>query len=243
MLQKDGVKSGAGLLALLLVLVLLSGQAEPGCLLQNTDKTLCLDTGGTWDDSSCPKSCWPPRCGEAVNKLCASVCGSKPVCICPSAAPYWDDQMGCLSPQQCPPDPGKACTSVATAFELEVWELTNQERAKLGLAPQACDVVAVKVARQHSQAMCDESFFSHTAPDGSTPLSRLKAAGLSFSACGENIAAGQPTPAAVVKAWMGSPAHKSNILSSSFTHLGVGHASCSVGTGPTWTQNFLAGVP
>jgi len=43
-----------------------------------------------------------------------------------------------------------------------------------------------------------------------------------YNACAENIASGQRTPEEVVKAWMGSYGHRSNILSSSYKHVGFG---------------------
>jgi uncharacterized protein YkwD len=45
---------------------------------------------------------------------------------------------------------------------------------------------------------------------------------ISYYACGENIAAGQQTPAQVVEAWMNSSGHRANILNPNFTHMAVG---------------------
>ena len=49
------------------------------------------------------------------------------------------------------------------------------------------------------------------------------------NACAENIASGQGTPEEVVKAWMGSYGHRSNILSSSYKHVGFGCFSTTEG--------------
>ena len=51
----------------------------------------------------------------------------------------------------------------------------------------------------------------------------------------ENVAAGSPTAADVMSAWMGSGAHRTNILNSSAVHIGVGLAYSSNGT-PYWTM-------
>ena len=40
----------------------------------------------------------------------------------------------------------------------------------------------------------------------------------------ENIAEGQQTPAAVVKAWLQSPPHRANLLHAEVEEVGVGHA-------------------
>jgi len=219
--------------------LLLGGTAgDPGCGGVKTAKQLCQDTGGTWDSSTCHPPCWPPACGQPTGQPCGVVCGGQPVCVCPASAPHWQDGQGCLAPGQCPSPP--ACAGYGSSFEVKVSDLVAQQRAKAGLAPLGCDPVAFKVARQHSQAMCDAGFFSHVAPDGSTPWSRLVAGGASFTACGENIAGGQTTPEAVMQAWMQSASHKSQILGPTFTHLGVGHASCAGGLKHYWTQDFLA---
>ena len=46
-----------------------------------------------------------------------------------------------------------------------------------------------------------------------------------YSACAENIAAGQKTPEDAVESWMGSYGHRSNILSSDYRHVGFGYFS------------------
>jgi uncharacterized protein YkwD len=111
----------------------------------------------------------------------------------------------------------------------------NEERAKVGLPAYACDPLAGKVAHDYSQVMCDEHWFNHTGPDGSSPFDRMVAGGVGFKTAGENIAAGWPGPAQVMQAWMTSPGHRSNILGS-FAYLGVGYAKC--GAGAYWTQDF-----
>jgi uncharacterized protein YkwD len=62
--------------------------------------------------------------------------------------------------------------------------------------------------------------------------------GLQFTAAGENIAYGQRTPAEVMRDWMNSPGHRNNILSRSFSQIGVGLAKNSSGV-CYWTQQFI----
>jgi uncharacterized protein YkwD len=58
-------------------------------------------------------------------------------------------------------------------------------------------------------------------------------------ALGENIAAGQRSPAAVVRAWLNSPGHRRNIETAAYRYIGVGavHRASSV-YGWYWTQDF-----
>jgi uncharacterized protein YkwD len=146
-------------------------------------------------------------------------------------------QQGYTSPGDVPPPPPPPPGECGDVIESEVFNLVNQERAKSGVAPLACDPIASQVAHAYSQRMCDEGFFSHTAPDGSSSSGRLRAAGATFYTAGENIAHGQRTAAQVMEGWMRSSGHRANILRSSFTHIGVGYAAC--GGRPFWTQNFL----
>ena len=62
--------------------------------------------------------------------------------------------------------------------------------------------------------------------------------GIAYTAAGENIAAGQPDPKSVVTSWMNSPGHRANILSKSYTEIGVGFASGGT-YGTYWTEDFI----
>ncbi|WP_203362773.1 CAP domain-containing protein [Bacillus sp. REN10] len=124
-------------------------------------------------------------------------------------------------------------------FEQEVIRLTNVERQKNGLAPLATDWQLSRVARYKSTDMANKNYFSHTSPTYGSPFQMMKAFGISYRAAGENIAAGQQTPQAVVNAWMNSSGHRANILSSSFTHIGVGYYKGG-SQGVYWTQMFIS---
>ncbi|MCM3585513.1 SafA/ExsA family spore coat assembly protein [Mesobacillus maritimus] len=125
------------------------------------------------------------------------------------------------------------------SIENQVIQLTNQERAKHGLKPLTADWQVSRVARHKSADMRDKNYFQHNSPTYGTPFNMLKSFGVSYRSAGENIAAGQPTAQAVVKAWMESPGHRANILNSSYTHIGVGHASGG-SYGNYWTQMFIS---
>lgn len=126
-------------------------------------------------------------------------------------------------------------SSAVSAYEQKVVDLTNQERSKNGLKPLALDTELSKVAREKSRDMQSKNYFSHTSPTYGSPFDMMKKFGITYTSAGENIAMGQPTPEAVVQAWMDSDGHRKNILSSNFTHIGVGH----VASGNYWTQMFI----
>lgn len=131
--------------------------------------------------------------------------------------------------------PSEDVNSEISAFEKEVVALTNAERSKQGLKALEMDTELSKVAGIKSQDMKDKNYFDHTSPTYGSPFDMMKSFGIDYSAAGENIAMGQTTPQQVVTSWMNSEGHRANILSSNFTHIGVGH----VESGNYWTQMFI----
>jgi uncharacterized YkwD family protein/spore coat assembly protein SafA len=125
------------------------------------------------------------------------------------------------------------------SIESQVIQLTNQERAKNGLKPLAEDWQLSRVARYKSADMRDKNYFSHTSPTYGSPFSMMKNFGINYRSAAENIAAGQRTPNEVVQSWMNSPGHRKNILSTAYTHIGVGHVTGG-NYGHYWTQMFIA---
>ena len=135
----------------------------------------------------------------------------------------------------------------AAAFEAEVVALVNQERARYGLYALVPRPAVMSAARGHSQDMADNDFFNHIGSDGAGFVQRLLRAGYTqICAGGENIAAGQTSPQAVVSAWMNSSGHRANMLSQTFRDIGVGYVYEPDDTYPGgyygykhyWTQNF-----
>lgn len=137
--------------------------------------------------------------------------------------------------------PGQKLTipdqSSVKALEAEVIRLVNIERSKKGLQALKADWEISRVARYKSQDMINKKYFSHTSPTYGSPFKMLETFGIRFSSAGENIAYGQQTPAAVMNSWMNSSGHRANILSPSYTHIGVGLAKSSSGV-YYWTQMF-----
>jgi uncharacterized YkwD family protein/spore coat assembly protein SafA len=124
------------------------------------------------------------------------------------------------------------------AIEAQVVELVNRQRAANGLKPLKLNWELARVARYKSMDMRDRNYFSHTSPTYGSPFDMIKAFGIRYSAAAENIAAGQKTAQEVMNSWMNSAGHRSNILSASYTEIGVGYASGGK-YGHYWTQMFI----
>jgi len=129
-------------------------------------------------------------------------------------------------------------TPEITAIEKEVARLVNVERAKAGLPALSYNWQLARTARIKSEDMRNNNYFSHTSPTYGSPFDMMRNFGIRFTAAGENIAMGQRTAAEVMNGWMNSPGHRSNILNSSFTQIGVGYAKNSSGR-IYWTQQFI----
>jgi PKD repeat protein len=141
---------------------------------------------------------------------------------------------------------GQAQTVIAVAtWEEEVVRLTNIERwtadGGANLPPLKKESHIDDAALRHSTDMAVNEHFSHTGTDGSSVGDRMTDAGYIWYTCGENIAAGYTSPAAVVQGWMDSPGHHANIMYTAFREIGVSY----VYDGSTyyrhwWTQDFGA---
>jgi uncharacterized protein YkwD len=118
--------------------------------------------------------------------------------------------------------------------------LTNTERAKAGLGPLTLNSQLTQAAQRYSEVLASDACFAHTCGPVPDMIQRDAQAGYAgWSAVGENIAAGYPSPEDVVAGWMASPGHRANILNPDYRELGVGLASGGK-YGAYWAQEFGA---
>ena len=133
----------------------------------------------------------------------------------------------------------------------QVLELINQARSAAGLHPLTITAGLDSSASAHNLTMAGGCGLSHQCPGEPDLGARETAAGVAWSACGENIGEGGPvadTDAAIAQMAVGltqdmlnekppDDGHRQNILSSSFTHIGIAVHLDSSGT--VWlTQDF-----
>jgi len=133
----------------------------------------------------------------------------------------------------------------------QVLALINQHRASAGLPALTITSGLETSSAAHNQRMADGCGLSHQCP-GEAPLGdRETAAGVHWTDAGENIGEGGPvanTTAAITQMAVGltqsmldekppDDGHRMNILSSTFTHIGITVFRDSAGT--VWlTQDF-----
>ncbi|HEY6310977.1 MAG TPA: CAP domain-containing protein [Streptosporangiaceae bacterium] len=133
----------------------------------------------------------------------------------------------------------------------QVLALINEARSAAGLPPLTVTVGLVASSSAHNMTMADGCGLSHQCP-GEPPIgARETAAGVSWTAAGENIGEGGPVPdttAAIARMAVAltqdmlnetppDDGHRLNILSTAYTHIGI--AVYRDPTGTVWlTQDF-----
>ncbi|NOU99636.1 CAP domain-containing protein [Paenibacillus planticolens] len=132
------------------------------------------------------------------------------------------------------PTPPAQTAPSQSAYASQVVTLVNQERAKAGLKALTSDSALTAMALDKAKDMYNNGYFDHTSPTYGSPFDMMSSYGIRYSYAGENIAKGQPTPQAVMDAWMNSSGHRQNILSPNYTKIGVAYYNGE------WVQEFIS---
>ena len=226
---------------------------------QQAINKLCKDNGCGDVQSALNKLCGNGGCGNvqsALNKLCKdSGCSVNTLLqnikgYCPDGNCSTNTPAAPQKPAVTPTKPTAPAVNPTTpsapaanpvssefnaAYEDEVIRLVNAERAKYGLAALSKDNGAQNVAHVRAKEIVQS--FSHTRPNGTSCFTAATELGVTYRSAGENIAYGYRTPEQVVTGWMNSEGHRKNILSSSYTKIGVG---CYASGGVLyWSQFFI----
>jgi hypothetical protein len=99
---------------------------------------------------------------------------------------------------------------------------TNVERYKEGLPLLKSNIILSQVAREKMSDLFAYQYFAHESPQGETVSDLAKRNGYAFILVGENLALGDFVSSKdVVNAWMDSPGHRKNILSESYSEIGI----------------------
>ena len=145
----------------------------------------------------------------------------------------------------------QATGTASSAAAAQVLTVINQARAQQGLPALAISSGLNTSSAAHTSVMASGCGLSHQCPGEPALGARESAAGVHWTAAGENIGEGGPvadTPAAIAQMAVGltqsmldekppDDGHRLNILSSAFSHAGISVYRDSSGT--VWmTQDF-----
>jgi uncharacterized protein YkwD len=183
------------------------------------------------------------RVGQAdvqrvASKALASVAACTAALLAPSAA------SACPSAYELPTQ------LTAAEAKASVTCLINKERSRNDVRRLRPRDALGAAASGHSLDMVASSTFSHSSPDGASPIARVRASGYLKRAkswsVGENLHWGTGTlgtPRATVSAWMSSGSHRQTLLNPRWRHLGIGFTSGSPRnaadfTAATYTADF-----
>ena len=103
----------------------------------------------------------------------------------------------------------------------EVIRLTNERRISAGIPVLTYNAQLASAAKAKGDDMLAKDYWAHVAPDGTQPWKFFNDVGYKYKYAGENLAKDFSSPQAAVDAWMASPSHKENLLSSKYTEIGI----------------------
>ncbi|OGM08431.1 hypothetical protein A2W13_03745 [Candidatus Woesebacteria bacterium RBG_16_36_11] len=103
----------------------------------------------------------------------------------------------------------------------EIVRLTNEKRAQAGLSPVEFNPSLSTAAKAKGDDMLAKDYWAHVAPDGTQPWKFFTDAGYKYRYAGENLARDFSDASTAVEAWMASPTHRDNVLSSKYKDIGI----------------------
>lgn len=131
--------------------------------------------------------------------------------------------------------------------EVAFVRLLNDYRTSRGLRPLLVSDRLSQAGDRHSSDMGTYGFVDHYTTggsdwfeDGASPWERMSASGYTYrTLLGENVGAGYSTAAAVLAAWVASPAHNAVMLNPAYLVLGVSQVKVEESPfGYYWTTDF-----
>ncbi len=122
-------------------------------------------------------------------------------------------------------------------------DLTNKDRSSNGEPSLTRNSVLDTAAQLKAQDMANSQYFAHTSPTGVTPWHWFSQVGYYFTYAGENLAIDFNESADVENAWLNSPKHKENIMSTNFTEIGIATAQGYYNGSPTTFVVQMFGTP
>lgn len=168
-----------------------------------------------------------------------------------SAQPSHDEGQGVATLEEYQPTQVSGCHGTPPAasdraMEDEAVYQVNQIRRQQNLPPLKKVEPLVLAARFHAYDMAQDNYFAHASHDrvdgqlvqSCNWTARISAYYPAWAALGENIGGGYANASDVVQAWMDSPGHRKNLLSTKNWEIGIGYYQHSSNFQHYWVQDF-----
>ena len=126
-----------------------------------------------------------------------------------------------------------AVESLTTNYTEKVINLMNEERTAIGRVRLKQDEKLMKAAQTRAKELAEKPELDHERPNGKNYLSVLSEYSIKYYAVSENLVKEQKTPSSVMATCMDDPGKRANILTSEYTHVGVGYYD------GYWVQLFI----
>lgn len=124
--------------------------------------------------------------------------------------------------------------SLATNYSNKIITMVNSERTKRGLDKLKSDDALEKAAQKRAEEMAESGKFDYEKrPDGKSFMTVFTDYSIDYYAVAQNIGKGFEAPDDVMKEWMKDDGKRANILTSAYTHIGVGYCN------GYWVQLFI----
>ncbi|MFC1654026.1 CAP domain-containing protein [Patescibacteria group bacterium] len=116
----------------------------------------------------------------------------------------------------------KKVKGVSTNLSIsEIISLTNLNRIKNDIPALNPNQKLNNAAKEKAQHMIDNEYFNHVDANGNGPWIFINNQNYHYHHAGENLARNFTSAEKVISAWMTSEEHKNNILSTSYSDIGV----------------------
>jgi uncharacterized protein YkwD len=137
--------------------------------------------------------------------------------------------------------PAQAQTNMSGLTKGGIIALANIDRYAYGEHKVVEDPLLDYAAQLKANDMAAKGYFSHVDPSGNAPWMWFKKVGYYYWSAGENLAVNFNDSLAVNSAWMNSPTHRANLLTSSYSRMGIGIAHGTyLGKPATFIVQFFA---
>lgn len=134
-------------------------------------------------------------------------------------------------------------TEDTNSMAKNIISLTNTQRNENELESLKENELLNKAASAKLQDMFTNDYWDHFSPQGKKPWDFISESNYSYIYAGENLAKGFVDSGSTVNAWMDSPTHKNNLLSSRYSEIGVAVGSGYLNNKPTTLIVQMFGTP